>query len=68
MAQTEAGKSKTAITNKRKYGEDYYRKIGSSGGRAIHEKPRGFAAMSRERLEEISKKGHEAQVKKKLME
>jgi hypothetical protein len=34
MSQTKEGAKKVAITNKSKYGEDYYAKIGKLGGRA----------------------------------
>ena len=40
---TEGGK-KCAATNKEKYGEDWYRKIGAMGGRKVTTKPKGFAA------------------------
>ena len=33
MSQTKEGGIKTAITNKAKYGEDYYKNIGKSGGK-----------------------------------
>lgn len=33
MSQTLAGAKKTAATNKRKYGENYYAEIGSLGGK-----------------------------------
>jgi len=33
MSQTKEGGIKTAITNKAKYGEDYYKNIGSKGGK-----------------------------------
>ena len=33
-----------AAKNKQKYGKDYYRRIGAMGGKAVHTKPRGFAA------------------------
>lgn len=67
MSQTEAGASKTAATNKRNHGKDYYRKLGALGGKAEHAKPRGFAAMSPERVKEASIKGYKARAKKKLM-
>ena len=44
MSGTHAGGVKTAKTNKQKHGKDFYKKIGSMGGRAEHTKPRGFAA------------------------
>lgn len=33
MSGSKESAKKTAATNKRKYGEDYYRKIGSIGGK-----------------------------------
>ena len=44
MTQTKAGGAKTAATNKERYGEDFYRNIGSRGGKAPTTKPKGFAA------------------------
>ena len=44
MAGTKAGGLKTAATNKARYGEDYYRKLGQLGGRNGH--TGGFATMS----------------------
>ena len=44
MAGTPAGCAKTAKTNKERYGEDFYRNIGSRGGKAPTTKPKGFAA------------------------
>lgn len=41
MAGTKKGAMKAAETNKRKYGEDYYKNIGSEGGKKKH--PRGFS-------------------------
>ncbi len=35
---------KTAITNKQKYGEDFYVRIGGNGGRAPYTGKKGFAA------------------------
>lgn len=42
MAGTREGALKTAATNKRKYGADYYAKIGAKGGKLG--KTGGFAA------------------------
>lgn len=42
MAGTKAGGKKTAATNKRLHGEDFYKKIGAKGGRNGH--TGGFAA------------------------
>jgi hypothetical protein len=36
MAGTPAGGAKAAATNKTKYGQDFYARIGSMGGRAGH--------------------------------
>lgn len=57
--------TKTAATNKAKYGKDFYAKIGAKGGRAHVAK--GFAKMDPERRREIaiktSKKAAEARQK-----
>lgn len=42
MAGTKAGGAKAAQTNKKKYGPDFYAKIGQKGGRNGH--TGGFAA------------------------
>lgn len=42
MAGTLAGGRKAAITNKQKYGEDFYARIGAKGGRNGH--TGGFAS------------------------
>lgn len=42
--QTPEGGRKVAITNKKLYGEDYYKRIGAMGGKAQTTKPKGFAA------------------------
>lgn len=44
MSGTRAGGAKAAKMNKQLYGDDFYRKIGSKGGRQKSSKPRGFAA------------------------
>lgn len=36
MAGTKAGGKQAAETNKRKYGDDFYQRIGASGGKAGH--------------------------------
>jgi hypothetical protein len=43
MAGTKAGGKKAAATNKHKYGEDFYAKIGAFGGVATNV-PKGFAS------------------------
>ena len=42
MTQTKAGAQKAAETNKKKYGDDFYARIGQKGGRNGH--LGGFAA------------------------
>ena len=44
MAGTKAGGIKTAITNKAKYGEDFYNRIGVAGGSVKHPGTRAFFA------------------------
>ena len=44
MSGTRKGGRRAAATNKQLYGDDFYRKIGSKGGRQKSSKPRGFAA------------------------
>lgn len=44
MSGSVAGGIKCAATNKEKYGEDWYRKIGAIGGRKPTTKLKGFAA------------------------
>ena len=55
MAGTTIGGAKCAKTNKAKYGENYYKNIGSIGGKA--KVPKGFALMDAEKLSEVSRKG-----------
>lgn len=43
MTATHEGGLKTAETNKRKYGENYYRNIGRKGGSVSHRSTRYFA-------------------------
>ena len=55
MAGTKIGGQKCRDENKRKYGEDYYQKIGALGGKKSAIK--GFAAMDKARVSEIGRKG-----------
>lgn len=43
MAGTREGGKKTAITNKKRYGDDWYSKIGAMGGK-VENPNKGFAA------------------------
>ncbi len=52
--QTAEGAIKAGATNKRKYGEDYYKKIGAIGGR--NSRTGGFYA-NRELAREAGRKG-----------
>lgn len=54
MTQTVEGGKKTAATNKAKYGDDFYKKIGKLGGQAS--KLGGFYA-NRELAREAGRKG-----------
>lgn len=44
MAGTTVGGLKTVETNKKKYGDDFYIKIGAKGGKAPYTGKKGFAA------------------------
>ena len=57
MSSTVSGGKLAAITNKKLYGKDFYKRIGRLGGSTPCTKPSGFAAMSRERVSEIGRKG-----------
>lgn len=55
MSGTRAGGAKAAQTNKAKYGDDFYKSIGSTGGKALV--PKGFARMDKEKVRLASIKG-----------
>lgn len=57
MSATIAGGKKAAISNKERYGEDFYSKIGKKGGSTPTTKPKGYAAMTPEQRREAGKKG-----------
>ena len=44
MAGTKTGGEKAAEENKRRYGRDFYARIGSMGGSKTGTRPKGFAA------------------------
>lgn len=56
MAQSKEGALKARQTIKDKYGEDFYRKIGSKGGKSTTGM-KGFALMDPERRRELGRKG-----------
>lgn len=43
MAGTQAGGKRAAATNKKKYGDDFYKRIGRQGGSKSHPETRVFA-------------------------
>lgn len=55
MAGTKAGAKKASETMKKKYGSNWYCKIGSIGGKAHVDK--GFACMPFEKRSEAGRKG-----------
>lgn len=44
MSGTTSGGRKAAITNRERYGDEFYKNAGHIGGSAYHRKPRGFGA------------------------
>lgn len=57
MSGTAAGGKKLAATIRKTYGPNYWAKIGEKGGKAHHTKPRGFAAMTPEKVSAAGTKG-----------
>jgi general stress protein YciG len=57
MPGTIEGAAKASNTNRRRYGADYYKRIGKKGGTSPKSKPSGFAAMPKEFRIECGKKG-----------
>lgn len=55
MAGSITGGKQAAETNKKRYGKDYYVKMGAKGGAAS--KGTGTAMMSREKVVEMGRKG-----------
>lgn len=56
MAGTKEGGKKASITNKEKHGEDFYKRIGSKGGKSGDHSKRGFASNP-ELAKEAGRKG-----------
>ena len=60
MGNTPQGRRKAAQTLKKKYGEDYFRKLASKSADAWEKngrKPKGTATMDEKKRKEISRKG-----------
>lgn len=55
MSGTKAGGLKAAKTNKERYGDDWYNRIGSLGDRNGH--TGGFASMPKEKVRECGRIG-----------
>ena len=57
MSGNKTGGKLAAETNKKRHGEDFYKNIGSLGGKTPTLTPKGFAAMSLEKRQEAGRKG-----------
>lgn len=71
MAGTKAGGKKASITNKEKHGEDFYKRIGSKGGKSGDHSKRGFASnpeLAREAGRKGGKKSRRGKSKKNSKE
>lgn len=55
MPGTQIGGKAAAETNKKKYGDDFYKKIGAKGG--LKSRGGGFAAATPEQVREWGRKG-----------
>lgn len=55
MAGNRTGGLKAAETNKKKYGDQFYKTIGAAGG--TKSRGGGFAAMRKDRLKRVSSRG-----------
>lgn len=62
MSGNKEGGAKTAITLKRKYGPDYFKRIGAMGGSAPYEGKKGFAADNRTILNKLFRKPKTAKI------
>lgn len=64
MSGTKIGGKKCAKANIERHGKDYYKRIGSKGGKAKTTKPKGFAAnpalakLAGHRAGSVSKRGY----------
>ena len=57
MPGTKVGGQKAKETNKNKYGEDFYVRIGAMGGSTKTTKPKGYAAMPEWKRQAAGKAG-----------
>jgi len=57
MPGTVEGGLKAVETNKQRHGADFYKRIGSKGGKSPTTKPKGFAAMTPEKRAEAGARG-----------
>lgn len=70
MSGTLAGGRKAAKANIERHGQNYYSELGKLGGKAKHNKPRGFAAnpelarLAGKRGGELSKRGPSKKTKR----
>lgn len=62
MSGTKEGGKKAALTNKLRYGEDFYQKIGRQGGKWLGYK--GFAMMPTEKVSAAGRLGGSRSKKK----
>ena len=69
MSGTKSGGKKAAVTNKEKYGEDFYRELGRKGGKSGDHSNKGFAKnpeLAREAGRKGGKKSKRGKAKKKV--
>lgn len=66
MTQTKEGAKKATEAIYKKYGKDYYSRIGHTGG--SRKVAKGFAALSHEAVVEMGRKGGKANQKKRKEE
>ena len=66
MSGNKTGGKLAAETNKKRHGEDFYKNIGSLGGKTPTLTPKGFAAMSLEKRQEAGRRGGLKSKRKKV--
>lgn len=66
MSQTKEGAKKATEAIYKKYGKDYYARIGHTGG--SRKVPKGFAALTHEEVVEMGRKGGKSHQKKRKEE